>query len=96
MLTHQWICLNELYKLMKSSFQSCYRIIGRKQKNIQTNSEAGILIKVLCIIHQWIRLYKLNKIMESSFQISESFFKLNFFENNSGVGFIYASEEEAF
>ena len=28
-------CLNELYKQMESVFKFCYRIIGRKPKNMQ-------------------------------------------------------------
>ena len=43
MLIHQWIHLDELYKLIESFFQ----IIGRKPKNIQKNSEAWILYNVL-------------------------------------------------
>ena len=39
----------------------------RKLKNIQTNSEAWILIKVQCVIYQWIRLEKPYKVMESFF-----------------------------
>ena len=44
---HQWICLDELYKLMESFFQIQirFRLIGQKPKNIQTGSEASILIK---------------------------------------------------
>ena len=34
-----------------SNFEIIFPIIGRKQKNIQTNSEAGILVKVQCVIH---------------------------------------------
>ena len=69
---HQWIRLNEL---MESFFKYQIRFgIGRKPINIQTNSEACILIKVQCVINQWIRFDKLYKLMVSFFfQISNSF-----------------------
>ena len=72
---HQWIRLNELYKLMENffKFQISFGINGRKPKNIQTNSEAWILIKVQCVIYQWIRFDKFYKLMESFFQISNLF-----------------------
>ena len=38
-----------------------------KSKNIETNSEAWVLIKVQCVIYQWIRLDKLYKLMERFF-----------------------------
>ena len=44
-----------------------FRIIGRKPKNIQTNSKVWILIKVQCVVHQWIWLDKLYKLMEFFF-----------------------------
>ena len=39
---HQWIRIDELYKLMESfiKFQMHFRIIGRKPKNSQMNREA--------------------------------------------------------
>ena len=40
-------------------FQIRFRINGQKPKNIQTNSEGSILIKVQCVKYQWIRLDKL-------------------------------------
>ena len=39
-------------------FRIRFRIIGRKPKNIQKNSDPKILIKVQCVIYQWIRLDK--------------------------------------
>ena len=63
---HQWIRLNKLYKLMEKLF----RINGRKPKNIQTNSEAWILIKLQCVICHWILLNERYKQMESFFRIS--------------------------
>ena len=54
---------------MKSFFfQISFRIIGRKPKTIQTNSESWILIKVEYVIHQCIRLDKLYTLIESFFQ----------------------------
>ena len=50
-------------------FRICFRIIGRKPKNIQMNSEVWILIKVQFFIHQWIRLDKLYNL--SFFQMLE-------------------------
>ena len=47
-----------------------FPIYGRKPKNIQTNSEAWILIKVQCVIYQWICLNELYKLRKSFFQIS--------------------------
>ena len=63
---HQLIRLDELFKLMETFFQICFRINGQKvPKNIQMNSEAQILIKVQCVIYQWIRLDEFCKLMES-------------------------------
>ena len=76
---HQWIRLNELYKLMESffsNFKCIFELFAENLKNIQTNSEGSILIKVQCVVYQWICLYKLYKLMWSFFQISESFFEL--------------------
>ena len=72
-------------------FQIRYQIIVWTLKNIQTNSEALILIKVQCVVYQWIRLDKLYKLMEDFFLISKSFFGLTTFsKNNCGVGFMHA------
>ena len=75
----KWICLNELYKLIKKISSFKFRIFGRKPKIFQKNSEAWIFIKVQCVIYKWIRLNKPYKLMESFFQISESFFKVTKF-----------------
>ena len=70
----QWICLNELYKLVESfKFQVIFQNFGRKLRSIQKNSEAWILIKFQCVIYQWIRVNELYKLMESFFQILNSF-----------------------
>ena len=68
---HQWIRLNELYKLMESffKFKICFRINGQKPKNIQTDSDAWIFIKEQCVIYQWIHFDKLYKLIVSFFQI---------------------------
>ena len=66
MLYHQWIGLDKLYKLMESFF---FQIIGWKPKNIQTNSEAWILI-FQWVMYQCIRLDELYKLMESLFYFS--------------------------
>ena len=57
-VVYQWIRLNELYKVMKrffSNFKLVFEILTEKfdwkPKNIQTNSEAWILIKVQCVTH---------------------------------------------
>ena len=42
----------------------------QKPKNIRKNSEAWILIKLLCVIYQWIRLNEHYKLMESFFSHS--------------------------
>ena len=74
---YQWICLNDLGKLMWFffifKFWISVWIFYRKQKCFQTNSEAWILIKVQCVIYQWIRIDKLYKLIESFIQISNSF-----------------------
>ena len=72
----QWIRVNELYKLMESFFQIRFRIIGQKPKNIKTNSEAWISIKVQCVIYQWIRHDKFYKQMEYFFSNFEFVFEL--------------------
>ena len=79
-------------------FQISSRNFGRKPKNIQTNREAWILIKVQCVIYQWIWLDKLLKLMWCFFPISESFLVLViiFFLNNSGVGFMQVRWGKAF
>ena len=58
---------------MKSfyKFQISFQIIGRKPKNIQTNSEEWVLVRMQCVIYQLICHFKLYKLMESFFQISE-------------------------
>ena len=56
-------------------FRIRFRIIGRKQKNIQTNIEVWILINVQYIVYQKICLDMLYELMETFFQISESFFE---------------------
>ena len=73
-VTYQWICLNELYKIIESFFQIqiSFRYFGWNPKNIQTNREAWILIVLQCVIYQWIRLDKLYKFFFSNF---------NFFSN---------------
>ena len=71
-----WFVLTSSTNLLKAYFKFVFRIIGRKPENIQTNSEARILIKVQCILYQWICLDMLYKLTESFFQISESFFEL--------------------
>ena len=54
---------------MESFFQIRFWINGRKPKDIETNSEAWILIKVQCVMYQWIHLDKLYKLIESFFKI---------------------------
>ena len=82
---HQWIRLDELYKVMESFFQIRFRIIGRKPKNGQTNRVGNIDQSAMCYIsnYQWISLDKLYKLIKSFFfPFSESFFELyiyNFF-----------------
>ena len=67
----QWICLNELYKLMKSFFKiSNFWNFCQKLKNSKKNSKEWILIKLQCVIYQWICLNNLYKLMKSFFQIS--------------------------
>ena len=65
---HQWIRLNELYKLMKSfffpSFELVFEFVAKNQKNFKMDSEVWILIKVQCVIYQCIWLNKLYKLME--------------------------------
>ena len=74
-------------KLISNSFSN-YR---RKPENIQTNSEARILLKFHCVIYQSIRLDKLHKLMQGFLQISELFFELTtIFSNNDFVGFMPA------
>ena len=66
---HQWIRLNELYKLMKSIIkisEFLFEILG-KPKIIKKNSEERILIKLQCVMHQWIRLDESYKQMKSFF-----------------------------
>ena len=53
-------------------FQIRFQNFGRKRKNIQTNSEAWILIQVQCVVYQWICLNELYQLMESLFQIQIS------------------------
>ena len=93
-VVHQWIRLNKIYKKMGKllfKFQIRFLINGRKLNNIQTNSEARILLQFHSVIYQWIRLNKLYKLMESFLQNSESFFELTtVFWNNSGAGFMKA------
>ena len=48
-------------------FQIGFWMNGQKSKNIQTNSDAWILIKVQCVVYQWIRLDKLYKLIDSFF-----------------------------
>ena len=62
-------------KYLKAFFKFgiSFRIIGRKPKNIQTNSEKWILIKVNYFTYRWIRLDELYNLMESFFQISNYF-----------------------
>ena len=74
-----------------SNFEFVFDLLAEKRKNIRTNREAWILIRVQCFIYQWIRLDMLYKAMKAFFQISESFFELTyFFLNNSSVGFMHA------
>ena len=49
---HHWIRLDELYKAMESFFKFwlIFQIIGRKPKNIQTNSE-GVNIDQISIFY---------------------------------------------
>ena len=57
-----------------SNFEFVFKLaIDQNRKNIQTNSEAWMLIKVQCVIYQWIRLDKLYKPMGSFLQILNSF-----------------------
>ena len=53
-------------------FQLVFELMAENRKNIETNSEAWILIKVQYFIYQWIRLDKLYKLMESFFKNSFS------------------------
>ena len=47
------------------NFKFVFKDLAENQKNIRTNSEAWILIKVHCFIYKWIRLDKFYKLMES-------------------------------
>ena len=51
----------KLFFLISNSFSN----ISQKPKNIQTNREAWILVKVQCVIYQWIRLDMLYKLIEA-------------------------------
>ena len=50
-----------------------FRIDGRIQNIIQTNSEAWILIKVQCVLYQWISFDTLYKQIGSFFQFGNHF-----------------------
>ena len=58
-------------ELMESFFQISYlfvsKILAENRKNIRTNSEAWILIKVQCFMYQWILFDKFYKLMEVFF-----------------------------
>ena len=60
------------------NFQIRFRINGQKHKNIETNSQAWILIKVQCVIYQRIRLDKLYKLMGNFFKFWITF--LNYWQ----------------
>ena len=72
-------------------FQIRFQIIGRKQKNIQTNSE-------LYVIYQWICLDMLYKLIESFFSNFEIIFRINyiFFKILVALGINACVEGEAF
>ena len=57
----------------RNPFQIRFWINGRKQKNIETNSESWILIKVQYVIHKWIRLDMLYKLLTAFFKFRTSF-----------------------
>ena len=51
-----------------SNFKLVFLILTKKKmKNIQTNKEVWILIKLQCFIYQWITLNKLYQLIEKSF-----------------------------
>ena len=84
------------WKTLKN-FKFIFELMVEKSKNIETNSEAWVLIKVQCVIYQWIRLDKLYKLMERFFfQISNLFLFLNYwlkikkYSINNKVGFMQA------
>ena len=56
----------ELWKVFffQISYLFVSEILAENRKNIRTNSEAGILIKVQCFMYQWILLDKFYKLME--------------------------------
>ena len=56
-----------------------------KSKNIETNSEAWVLIKVQCVIYQWIRLDKLYKLMERFFSNLEFVFVFELLTENPKI-----------
>ena len=76
-------------------FQFVFELMVEKSKNIETNSEAWVLIKVQCVIYQWIRLDKLYKLMERFFfKFKNLFLFLNYwlkiqkYSINNKVGFM--------
>ena len=50
---YQWICLNELYKLLKSffKFQISFLNFGQKTKNIQKNREVAMCIDQIAMCY---------------------------------------------
>ena len=66
---HQWIHLNELYKLTESFFQISNSFSNFRPKTIflKKNTDAWIIIKLQCVIYQWICLNELYKLMKKTF-----------------------------
>ena len=88
---HQWVRLNELYKLMECfffEFQISFRNFGRKLKNIQKNRRREYWQIAMCYTSIDSSQPALQTNEKFFFQISESFFdRATFFLNNSRVGF---------
>ena len=81
----------------KSFFKFVFELMAEKSKNIETNSEAWVLIKVQCVIYQWIRLDKLYKLMERFFSNLEFVFVFELLTENPKIfnnkqGWVYVSE----
>ena len=56
-----------------SNFEFVFELFAVTPKNIRTNREAWILIKMQCVIFQWIRLNMLYKLMIFFFKFRNHF-----------------------
>ena len=76
-IIHQWIRLNELYKLIESCLQTYGKLFSNFEF-ISTKNKVRILIKFYCVKYQWIRLDKLYKLMESFISNFGIIFRINY------------------